>query len=417
MSRGLAEKRVVLCVTGGIAAYKAADLVSKLRHADAEVKVLMTASATQFITPLTLETLSGNRVVVDTFDRSFPWEVEHIALAQWADVFVIAPATANGIAKVACGIADDMVTTTVLATKAPVVVAPAMNSRMYENEVTQKNLWTLRSRGFAIIEPEAGRLACGEIGEGKLASTETLLNGIERAVTEQDLRGKRVLVTAGPTQEALDPVRYVTNHSTGKQGYAIAERAAMRGAEVTLITGPTALAEPVGVAVKPIVTAAEMYEAVLAWAERADWVIKAAAVGDYRPATTAPEKIKKQGERLTLELVRTADILAELGRRKRADQLLCGFAMETEELVAHAEEKRRQKGCDLLVANSLREPGAGFATETNRVMLFAAEGEPEELPLLSKAQVGDVILDRLLALSNRLSRGKLAGKSREKRSP
>lgn len=405
MRRGLAGKHVVLCVTGGIAAYKAADLVSKLRHAKAEVKVLMTASAQEFITPLTLETLAGNRVIVDTFDRRFPWEVEHIALAQWADVFAIAPATANGIAKIAVGIADDMVTTTVLATKAPIVVAPAMNSRMYENDITQKNLWQLRQRGIAIVEPEVGHLACGEEGEGKLASTEALLWGIERAVTESDLRGKRILVTAGPTQEPLDPVRYLTNHSTGKQGYAIAARAAMRGADVTLITGPTALADPIGVAVKRVVTATEMYEAVLAWSERADWVIKAAAVGDYRPASAAPEKIKKKGESLTLELVKNADILRELGRRKRvgasdrSSQLLCGFAMETEELETHAKEKLQQKGCDLLVANSLREPGAGFATETNRVILFTAEGEPEELPLLDKAAVGDVILDRLLELS------------------
>ena len=288
-----AGKTVVLCVTGGIAAYKAADLTSKLHQNGAEVRVLMTESATQFISPMTFETLSCNRTVVDTFDRNFPWEVEHISLAKAADVFVIAPATANIIAKAAHGIADDMVSTTLLATKAPVVIAPAMNTGMYDNPVTQENLKTLRARGFHIIEPAAGHLACGDSGRGKLPDTATLLWGIEKALTAQDLAGKTVLVTAGPTQEAMDPVRFLSNHSTGKMGYAIAERAAMRGAEVTLVSGPTALDTPKGVRRVDIKSARDMYDAVLSRADEQDFIIKAAAVGDYRPAETASEKLKK----------------------------------------------------------------------------------------------------------------------------
>ena len=286
---GLAGKTVGLCVTGGIAAYKAADLTSKLRQAGAAVRVLMTESATQFIAPMTFETLSGYRTVVDTFDRDFAWEVEHISLAKAADVFVIAPATANVIAKAAHGIADDMVTTTLLATKAPVVIAPAMNTGMYDNPVTQENLRTLRRRGFHIVEPAAGRLACGDTGRGKLPDTPTLLWGIEKALAPQDLAGKRVLVTAGPTQEAMDPVRFLSNHSTGKMGYALAARAAMRGAEVTLVSGPTALETPHGVHRVDVVSAREMYEEVVSRAAQQDMIIKAAAVGDYRPAETAPD--------------------------------------------------------------------------------------------------------------------------------
>ena len=324
-----AGKTVVLCVTGGIAAYKAADLTSKLHQNGAEVRVLMTESAAQFISPMTFETLSGNRAVVDTFDRSFPWEVEHISLAKAADVFVIAPATANVIAKAAHGIADDMVTTTLLATKAPVVVAPAMNTGMYDNPVTQSNLETLRGRGFHIIDPAAGHLACGDSGRGKLPDTQTLLWGIEKALTGQDLAGKHVLVTAGPTQEAMDPVRFLSNHSTGKMGYAIAGRAAMRGAEVTLVSGPTALDTPKGVNRVDIRSARDMYDAVLSRAAQQDFIIKAAAVGDYRPAETADEKLKKGDGELNIRLARNPDILAALGADKRPGQLLCGFAMET----------------------------------------------------------------------------------------
>ena len=394
----LAGKTVVLCVTGGIAAYKAADLTSKLRHAGAAVRVLMTESATQFISPMTFETLSGNRTVVDTFDRNFAWEVEHISLAKAADVFVIAPATANVIAKAAHGIADDMVTTTLLATKAPVVIAPAMNTGMYDNPVTQQNLQTLRMRGFHIIDPAAGRLACGDTGRGKLPDTPVLIQGIERALTPQDLAGLRVLVTAGPTQEAMDPVRFLSNHSSGKMGYAIAARAAMRGADVTLVSGPTALDTPAGVQRVDIISARDMYDAVLSRADKQDMIIKAAAVGDYRPAQAAPEKLKKGDDALTVTLARNPDILAALGQRKRPGQLLCGFAMETQNLIDNAESKLRRKNCDMLVANSLRDEGAGFGTDTNIATLLFADGRRETEPIMSKEALADVILDRLIAL-------------------
>ena len=394
----LAGKTDVLCVTGGIAAYKAADLTSTLRQAGAAVRVLMTESATQFISPMTFETLSGYRAVVDTFDRNFAWEVEHISLAKAADVFVIAPATANVIAKAAHGIADDMVTTTLLATKAPVVIAPAMNTGMYDNPVTQQNLQTLRERGFHIIDPAAGRLACGDTGRGKLPDTPTLMHGIEQAITPQDLRGQRVLVTAGPTQEAMDPVRFLSNHSTGKMGYAVAARAAMRGADVTLVSGPTALDTPEGVQRVDIVSARDMYDAVISRADRQDMIIKAAAVGDYRPAETASEKLKKGDGEMTVALVRNPDILAELGRRKHPGQLLCGFAMETQNLLDNAADKLRRKNCDMLVANSLRDKGAGFGTDTNVATLLFADGRRETPPLMSKEDLADVILDRLLAM-------------------
>ena len=395
-----AGKTVVLCVTGGIAAYKAADLTSKLHQNGATVHVLMTESATQFIAPMTFETLSGNRAVVDTFDRSFPWEVEHISLAKAADVFVIAPATANVIAKAAHGIADDMVTTTLLATKAPVVVAPAMNTGMYDNPVTQENLAALRKRGFHIIEPDAGHLACGDSGRGKLPDTPTLLWGIEKALTEQDLAGRHVLVTAGPTQEAMDPVRFLSNHSTGKMGYAIAARAAMRGADATLVSGPTALDTPHGVTRVDIVSARDMYDAVTSRAPEQDFIIKAAAVGDYRPAQTADEKLKKGDGEMNIELTRNPDILAALGKDKKPGQLLCGFAMETQNLLDNAESKLRRKNCDMLVANSLRDKGAGFGTDTNVATLLFKDGHRETPPMMSKEDLADLILDRLLSMSN-----------------
>jgi len=394
----LSEKTVVLCVAGGIAAYKAADLTSQLIRAGATVRVLMTQSATQFITPITFETLSSYRTVVDTFDRNFPWEVEHISLAKAADVFVIAPATANIIAKAAHGIADDMVTTTLLATKAPVVVAPAMNTAMYENPVTQQNLQRLREMGYHIVLPDSGRLACGDIGRGKLADVATILRYIKRAVTPQDLQGRHILVTAGPTQEALDPVRYLSNHSSGKQGFAIADRAAYRGADVTLVSGATALTPPEGVKYIPVISARDMYDAVMSLADTQDFIIKAAAVGDYRPAEPATEKLKKQTDSLTIPLIRNPDILAELGRRKHPGQLLCGFAMETQNLLENAAEKLRRKNCDMLVANSLREEGAGFQTDTNRVILLYANGTRENLPLMTKEALADQILNRLLSL-------------------
>ena len=358
----------------------------------------MTESATQFISPMTFETLSGCRTVVDTFDRNFAWEVEHISLAKAADVFVIAPATANVIAKAAHGIADDMVTTTLLATKAPVVIAPAMNTGMYDNPVTQQNLQTLRERGFHIIDPAAGHLACGDTGRGKLPETPVLIHGIEKALTPQDLRGQRILVTAGPTQEAMDPVRFLSNHSTGKMGYAVAERAAIRGAEVTLVSGPTALAVPEDVQRVDIISARDMYDAVISRADRQDMIIKAAAVGDYRPAETAPEKLKKGDGEMTVALARNPDILAELGRRKHPGQLLCGFAMETQNLLDNAESKLQRKNCDMLVANSLRDKGAGFGTDTNVATLLFADGRRETPPMMSKEDLADIILDRLLAM-------------------
>ena len=335
---------------------------------------------------------------MDTFDRNFAWEVEHISLAKAADVFVIAPATANVIAKAAHGIADDMVTTTLLATKAPVVIAPAMNTGMYDNPVTQQNLQTLRERGFHIIDPAAGHLACGDTGRGKLPETPVLIYGIEKALTPQDLRGQRILVTAGPTQEAMDPVRFLSNHSTGKMGYAVAERAAIRGAEVTLVSGPTALAVPEDVQRVDIISARDMYDAVISRADRQDMIIKAAAVGDYRPAETAPEKLKKGDGEMTVALARNPDILAELGRRKHPGQLLCGFAMETQNLLDNAESKLQRKNCDMLVANSLRDKGAGFGTDTNVATLLFADGRRETPPMMSKEDLADIILDRLLAM-------------------
>ncbi len=392
----LENKNVVLCVTGGIAAYKAADLTSKLRHEGASVRVLMTESATEFISPMTFETLSSNRVVVDTFDREFAWEVEHVALAKAADVFAVAPATANVIAKIAHGIADDMVTTTVLATKAPIVVAPAMNTGMYDNPVTQENLSTLRKRGFHIVDPASGRLACGDSGRGKLADTPAILWNIEKALTKQDLSGVRVLVTAGPTQEALDPVRYISNHSSGKQGFAIAERAAIRGAETTLVTGPVTLGTPENVNRVDVVSAEEMFDAVMSRAREQDIIIKAAAVGDYRPEEAAKEKLKKRDMEFLLKLERNPDILAELGKTKRSGQRICGFAMETRDLHENAKSKLEKKNCDMLVANSLRDEGAGFQTDTNVATLFFKGGKTESLRKMPKLELADLILDRLL---------------------
>lgn len=394
----LGGKTIVLCVTGGIAAYKAADLTSKLRGAGAQVRVLMTESATQFITPMTFEVLSGYRAVVDTFDRNFSWEVEHVSLAKAADVFVIAPATANIIAKAAHGIADDMVSTTLLATRAPVVIAPAMNTGMYDNPVTGQNLETLRGRGVHMVEPACGRLACGDTGRGKLADTNEILHAIEQALTVQDLADLSLLVTAGPTQEALDPVRFLSNHSSGKMGYAIAARAALRGAKVTLVSGPTALATPAGVTRVDITSAREMFDAVVSRADRQDIIIKAAAVGDYRPETEAQDKLKKSDDEMNIALTRNPDILAELGRKKRPGQLLCGFAMETQNLLQNAADKLRRKNCDMLVANSLREAGAGFQHDTNAATLLFADGRQETVPLMQKEELADRILDCLLVL-------------------
>ena len=391
---------MLLGVTGGIACYKAAALASALVKQHCDVQVVMTRNATEFLTPVTFEQLTGNRVAVDTFDRNHPFQVEHVALADRADLVLIAPATANVLAKLAHGIADDMLTTTVLACDCPKMAAPAMNTRMYENPVTQDNLATLRRYGWEIIAPASGRLACGAVGPGKLPEPEDLLECVLHALSHtKDMAGLRLLVTAGPTQEALDPVRYLTNHSTGKMGYAIARAAAARGAEVTLVTGPTALKRPAYMEVVEVVSAREMFEAVTRRSQRQDIIVKAAAVADYRPAAVAGDKIKKSedGNDLALTLERTDDILAWLGAHKPQGQFLCGFSMETRDVLANSRKKLLKKNLDLIAANSLREAGAGFGTATNHVTLITAQAE-KDLPLMSKDQVAHALLDEILRL-------------------
>ncbi len=395
----LSGKSVVLCVTGGIAAYKAADIISRLRKNGANVFVIMTKSATEFITPLTLEVLSGNRVVTDMFSRDFTWEVEHISLAKRADVFVIAPATANVIGKAAHGIADDMVTTTLMATKAPMVIAPAMNTGMYENPVVQENITTLQNRGVRFVQPASGRLACGDSGKGKLAEPETIVNEICAAAMKQDLKGKTILVTAGPTREAIDPVRFISNHSTGKMGYAIAQNASMRGAKVILVSGPVSLETPYGVERIDVSSARDMHDTVISRLDKVDWVIKSAAVGDYRPKTTADEKIKKKDDDMSISLVRNPDILAEIGSKKQNHQLVCGFSMETQDLLNNSRAKLQKKNCDMLVANNLKTEGAGFAHDTNVATLLYRDGTHEPLSLMQKDDLANIVLDRLLKLS------------------
>ncbi len=396
----LSGKTVLLGVTGGIACYKAAALASALVKQHCDVQVVMTRNATEFLTPVTFEQLTGNRVAVDTFDRNHPFQVEHVALADRADLVLIAPATANVLAKLAHGIADDMLTTTVLACDCPKMAAPAMNTRMYENPVTQDNLAALRRYGWEIIAPASGRLACGAVGPGKLPEPEDLLECVLHALSHtKDMAGLRLLVTAGPTQEALDPVRYLTNHSTGKMGYAIARAAAARGAEVTLVTGPTALKRPAYMEVVEVVSAREMFEAVTRRSQRQDIIVKAAAVADYRPAAVAGDKIKKSedGSDLALTLERTDDILAWLGAHKPQGQFLCGFSMETRDVLANSRKKLLKKNLDLIAANSLREAGAGFGTATNHVTLITAQAE-KDLPLMSKDQVAHALLDEILRL-------------------
>ncbi len=394
----LQGKTVVLGVTGGIAAYKAAELISRLKKKGAEVIVLMTKAATEFITPLTMETLSGNRAVSDMFRRDFTFEVEHISIAKRADVFAVVPATANVIGKLAAGIADDMLTTTALATRAPVLIAPAMNTAMYENPAVQQNIRTLKARGVSFVEPASGRLACGDTGKGKLADVAEIEAKIEEMLTPKDLAGLRVLVTAGPTREALDPVRFLTNHSTGKMGYALAGRAAARGAEVTLVTGPSALKTPLEVRRVDVVSAEDMMREVCGRQTEQDIIIKAAAVGDYRPKTRSEEKIKKQDGILTLELERNPDILSMLGQNKPNHQVLCGFSMETKDMIENSEKKLRRKNCDVMVANNLKTAGAGFGTDTNVVTLLYRDGRREALERMEKISVADIILDRLADL-------------------
>lgn len=393
----LKGKHIVLGVTGSIAAYKIASLASMLVKKQADVTVIMTPNATNFINPITFESLTGNKCLVDTFDRNFQFQVEHVALAKLADVFLVAPASANVIAKAAHGIADDMLTTTLLACQCPKIFAPAMNTRMYENPIVQDNIEKLKGYGMEMITPSNGYLACGDTGAGKMPEPETLFEAIVKALAPKDLAGKKVLVTAGPTQERMDPVRYISNHSTGKMGYAIARAAMLRGADVTLVSGVTALQPPEGVKVVPVISAADMAQAVKAAASEHDIIVKAAAVADYRPAVTADEKIKKKDGELTLSLERTEDILAWLGANRLEGQILCGFSMETEHLLENSRAKLERKKIDMIVANSLKQAGAGFGTDTNVVTLLTKQGT-EELPLLSKEEVADRLLDRLMEL-------------------
>ena len=394
----LQGKTVVLGVTGSIAAYKTAMLASHLVKLHADVHVIMTQNATHFITPITFETLTGNKCLVDTFDRNFQFHVAHVSLAQKADVILIAPASANVIGKIAGGIADDMLTTTVMACKAPILLSPTMNTNMFENPIVQDNLQKLRRFGMTIIEPAVGMLACRDVGAGKMPEPDTLLQYILREIAcEKDWKGKKLLVTAGPTQESMDPVRYLTNHSTGKMGYAIAYRGMLRGADVTLVTGPTALEAPMFVKTVPVVTAEEMFDAVTAAAPEQDAIIMAAAVADYRPAVCAPEKQKKQLGDASIPLTRTKDILQYLGTQKRPGQLLCGFSMETEHMLENSRKKLERKNLDMICANNLKVKGAGFGTDTNVLTLLTKDQE-QELPLLSKEAAGDLILDQLLQL-------------------
>ena len=391
----LSGKTVVLGVSGSIAAYKIAYLASSLKKLHADVQVIMTKNATEFITPVTFESLTGNKCLVDTFDRNFEFSVEHVALAKKADIIMMAPATANVIAKAAHGLADDMLTTTFLACRCPKYISPAMNTQMYENPVTQDNLKICASYGIHVIDPAVGYLACGDTGAGKMPEPARLLQYIIHEIGyPKDLAGKKILVTAGPTRESLDPVRYLTNHSTGKMGYAIARVAACRGAEVTLVTGPTEIEKPGFVKIMEVETAREMFQAVTSVSYDQDAIIKAAAVADYRPAEVSPEKMKKKDEELTLALERTDDILAYLGQHKREGQFLCGFSMETENLVENSRAKLVKKNLDMVAANSLKVEGAGFGTDTNVVTLITRD-EEIRLDRMSKEQVADRILTKI----------------------
>ena len=392
----LQGKCVILGVTGGIAAYKMASVASGLRKAGAEVHVIMTENATEFITPLTFETLTNHRCVVDTFARDFQYDVAHISLAKAADLILIAPATANVIAKLVSGIADDMLTTTVLAARCKKLVAPAMNTAMLENPITQDNLQKLRHYGFGIIEPAVGMLACKDVGSGKLPEPETLLDCIAMELArEKDLAGLRLTVTAGPTQEALDPVRYLTNRSTGRMGYAIAREAMLRGAQVTLISGPTALKPVPGVKTLPVVSAKEMFEAVKQTLPETDILIKAAAVADYRPATVAEDKLKKSDGAMSIPLERTDDILGWVAQNRHPGLFVCGFSMETRDMVANSQLKLQKKHLDMIVANNLKVAGAGFGADTNVVTILTPDGI-QELPLMGKDQVAGRLLDEIL---------------------
>lgn len=390
------NRTIVLGVTGSIAAYKIASLASMLVKQHASVHVIMTQNATNFINPITFETLTGHKCLVDTFDRNFEFQVEHVSLAKQADLMLIAPASANVIGKMAHGIADDMLTTTVLACKAPVYVSPAMNTNMYENPIVQDNLRTLEKYGMKVIDPASGYLACGDTGAGKMPEPQTLFAYIEAELAhKKDLSGKRVLVTAGATQEALDPVRYLTNHSTGKMGYALAKAAMVRGAQVTLVSGQTNLEPPLFVDLVPVISAQDMYEAVENRFDETDVLIMAAAVADYRPKEYVDQKIKKKAGDNVLELARTTDIIGTLSARKKQGQFLCGFSMETEHMLENSKKKLQKKHLDMIVANNLRTEGAGFGKDTNVVTLIREDGQME-LPKLSKLEVSHRILDEIV---------------------
>ena len=394
----LAGKTVLLCVSGSIAAYKIAYLASALKKLKADVHVLMTRNATNFINPITFETLTGNKCLVDTFDRNFEFSVEHVSLAKAADVVLVAPASANVIAKLAHGLADDMLTTTVLACTCKKIISPAMNTRMFENPITQDNLKICEHYGMEVISPASGYLACGDTGAGKMPEPEVLLQYILKEVQyEKDLKGKKILVTAGPTREAIDPVRYITNHSTGKMGYAIAKTAALRGADVTLVSGPAEVEPPMFINFVPVVTAKDMFEAVTSRSDEMDAVIKAAAVADYRPKFVNTEKTKKKDGDMAIELERTDDILKWLGEHKKDSQFLCGFSMETEHMLENSRAKLKKKNLDMIVANNLKVAGAGFGTDTN-VVTMIRENKETELPIMSKEEVAGAILDEIFEI-------------------
>ena len=392
----LEGKTILLGVTGSIAAYKIAYLASALKKQHADVHVLMTRNSTNFINPITFETLTGNKCLVDTFDRNCQFQVEHVSIAKKADVVMIAPASANVIGKLAHGIADDMLTTTIMACKCKKFISPAMNTNMFENPVVQDNLKILEHYGYEVIDPAVGYLACGDTGAGKMPEPETLLSYILReAACEKDMAGLKVLVTAGPTQEAIDPVRYITNHSSGKMGYAIAKMAMLRGADVTLVSGHTAIAPPPFVKVVPVVSAADMYQAVTSVSEEQDIIIKAAAVADYRPAQVSDEKIKKRDDDMSIPLERTDDILKYLGENKRPGQFLCGFSMETQNMIGNSRVKLTKKNLDMVAANNVKMAGAGFQGDTN-VLTLITQDEEVSLPLMSKEDAAVKILDKIL---------------------
>lgn len=394
----LEKKKIVLGVTGSIAAYKIASLASMLKKQGADITVIMTQNATNFINPITFETLTGNKCLVDTFDRNFEYSVEHVSLAKQADVFLLAPASANAIGKIANGLADDMLTTTFLACECPKIVAPAMNTHMYHNPVLQDNLEKCRHYGMEVITPATGYLACGDTGEGKMPEPEDLFAAIEHAVScKKDMRGLKVLVTAGPTMEAIDPVRFISNHSTGKMGYAIAKQSMLRGADVTLVSGPVNVKVPPYLTCVPVRSAKDMFDAVTAVSDSQDIIIKAAAVADYRPASVASEKVKKADGNLSIGLERTDDILKYLGEHKRAGQFLCGFSMETEHMLENSKAKLEKKNLDMIVANNLKVKGAGFGTDTNIVTLISKDSVTE-LPIMSKDAVAQKLLDTILEM-------------------